>query len=453
MPQPTPHQPARRLPVALAVLAVVVAGMVFSHPSSAETDAERERDRVRQERASSAANVNALEADQADVQAALSELNDQLTAEEEALASAQREVEEAEADRRTAEEGISEAEARLAELEDRLRAQMVEAYTATDERSVAILDAHDATDMVKRRAILAGRTADDEDLVDQVRAAQADLRAQRRAAVAAGERAEAQRQEVARRRDSVQAARDQQANFADQVQQRIDAEVAHGLELAERDQALSARIIREAAEYQARLAMLADQQRRRDAAARQQQEQAAAAAAAAPTYDDAGREAEPVAAASSGGSGGSSSGGSSSGGGGGGGVAPIGGGGGGVSLCSAAGITVNCQIASQVSAMVNAAAAAGVSLSGGGYRDPAQQIALRRAHCGSSSYAIYEMPSSQCRPPTAKPGSSQHEVGLAIDFNNCSRSSACFRWLSGNASRFGMYNLPAESWHWSVNGN
>ena len=95
----------------------------------------------------------------------------------------------------------------------------------------------------------------------------------------------------------------------------------------------------------------------------------------------------------------------------------------------------------------------GLCLSGGGYRDSSSQIALRRAHCGTSDYAIYEMSPSQCSPPTARPGQSNHERGLAIDFNNCStRSSACFRWLAANAASFGFRNLPSEPWHWSVNG-
>ena len=47
-----------------------------------------------------------------------------------------------------------------------------------------------------------------------------------------------------------------------------------------------------------------------------------------------------------------------------------------------------------------------------------------------------------------------HEVGLAIDFENCgSHSTACCQWLSANASRFGFFNLPSEPWHWSINGN
>ena len=121
-------------------------------------------------------------------------------------------------------------------------------------------------------------------------------------------------------------------------------------------------------------------------------------------------------------------------------------------------IYVNKSIATQVQALLAAATAAGLSLSGGGYRDSAQQIALRVAHCGTSDYAIYQMPASQCSPPTARPGTSMHEQGLAIDFTSNGaliqdHSDPAFVWLTANASRYGLFNLPSEPWHWSINGN
>jgi LAS superfamily LD-carboxypeptidase LdcB len=104
--------------------------------------------------------------------------------------------------------------------------------------------------------------------------------------------------------------------------------------------------------------------------------------------------------------------------------------------------------------MIAAAAADGVPLRiGNSYRSTDRQIALRRQNCGSSQYAIYEMSSSRCSPPTAKPGASQHQKGLAIDFSSCSsRSSDCYRWLAGNADTYGYFNLPSEPWHWSTTG-
>jgi Mannosyl-glycoprotein endo-beta-N-acetylglucosaminidase/D-alanyl-D-alanine carboxypeptidase len=122
-------------------------------------------------------------------------------------------------------------------------------------------------------------------------------------------------------------------------------------------------------------------------------------------------------------------------------------------LTTVGGITVDSSIASQVSALLEAARADGLLLSGSGYRSHQDQIDLRRAHCGSSDYAIYEMPSSRCSPPTARPGASMHERGLAIDFANCAdHSTSCWQWLSRHAAIYGLFNLPSEPWHWSTTG-
>jgi len=122
------------------------------------------------------------------------------------------------------------------------------------------------------------------------------------------------------------------------------------------------------------------------------------------------------------------------------------------------GIWVHGSIANNVRDLLNAATSAGLSLRGGGYRDPAGQIATRRNNCGPTYYDIYEKPSGQCSPPTARPGRSMHERGLAIDFTSSgrlitSRSDPAFTWLRANASRYGLYNLPSEPWHWSTTGN
>jgi hypothetical protein len=127
-------------------------------------------------------------------------------------------------------------------------------------------------------------------------------------------------------------------------------------------------------------------------------------------------------------------------------------------VTSVGGIYVHRSIAADIRRLLDAATAAGLNLRGGGYRDPAAQIATRRANCGPTYYDIYEKPSSQCTPPTARPGRSMHERGMAIDFTSSgrlitSRSDPAFVWLRNNAARYGLYNLPSEPWHWSTNGN
>jgi LAS superfamily LD-carboxypeptidase LdcB/cell division protein FtsB len=121
-------------------------------------------------------------------------------------------------------------------------------------------------------------------------------------------------------------------------------------------------------------------------------------------------------------------------------------------------ITVACSIAGQLDKMLGAAAADGYTLTGQGYRSPEQQIAVRQKNCGSSQYDVYQKPPNSCSPPTAYPGTSMHEQGLAIDFMwdgsmISSHSNAAWQWLNANAATYGFYNLPVEPWHWSVNGH
>lgn len=121
-------------------------------------------------------------------------------------------------------------------------------------------------------------------------------------------------------------------------------------------------------------------------------------------------------------------------------------------IVSVYGIRVNQNIARRVEAMITAAKRDGVTLRGGGYRSSIEQAALRKAHCCGD-------PSSSkcsCGPATAPVGSSRHETGEAIDFRNAggsiTRGSKEFQWLAANASRYGLYNLPSEPWHWSTDG-
>ncbi len=131
----------------------------------------------------------------------------------------------------------------------------------------------------------------------------------------------------------------------------------------------------------------------------------------------------------------------------------------------AAGFRVHPALESRVERLVEEAAAEGFTLTGGAWRSNRDQINLRREHCGISRYDVYDKPSDECTPPTARPyqpgrtTGSMHIRGLALDLS-CdgelitSRNNDCFRWLSGNAERIaGLQNLPSEPWHWSTNGS
>ena len=110
-------------------------------------------------------------------------------------------------------------------------------------------------------------------------------------------------------------------------------------------------------------------------------------------------------------------------------------------------ITVATSIAGDTQALLDAAPDS-LSLCGWGWRSSQRQQELWDEHgCDSG-----------CSVPTARPGSSMHERGLAIDFTSGgraiqSRNNNAFRWLDANAGRYGFRNLPSEPWHWSTNGN
>jgi len=125
-----------------------------------------------------------------------------------------------------------------------------------------------------------------------------------------------------------------------------------------------------------------------------------------------------------------------------------------------AGPHVNSQISGQVYAMLQDAWSDGVEMTGGGFRTMAQQIELRTTNgCPD----IYDSPSSSCSVPTARPGYSNHQMGLAIDFHGVHNNATVdgykadpnnetWVWLTNNANFYGLYQYTAEAWHWSVDG-
>lgn len=377
---------------------------------------QRQLEQVRAERVRQAAEIDVIEADDATVQSALTELEAEVNAQSAALGSAQQREAEAV---RVAAEARAAAEATAAELESvRVTAASValSAYMApTGTGPLSVLNADDINAAAYRAGILATQSRSIDDVVDALGAARQDLVLRQRAAEAAEIEAIEARAETEEQLAALESAQATQERKATEVEARLEAALAEAQALAGTDAALAAEI--EAAQA-AIAAQLAELQRR--------------AAAGAPVRGPAPSSGEVLAAPSPDGD---------------------------VGLVRVGGITVNVSIGGAVEALLTAAAADGIALGGGGYRSSQRQIELRIAHCGgNSNYAIYQRPSSQCSPPTARPGQSNHERGLAIDFT-CgdsgtirSRSSPCFQWLAANAATYGLRNLPSEPWHWSVDG-
>lgn len=112
---------------------------------------------------------------------------------------------------------------------------------------------------------------------------------------------------------------------------------------------------------------------------------------------------------------------------------------------------VNSRVSGVVYNMVEAAKKDGVTLSlNSSFRTMAHQQALcaENARCSAGKYDR-----------VAKPGTSNHQMGLALDIATLPSDSGpvpgnpVWAWLVGNADKFGYKNYPAEAWHWSPTGS
>lgn len=425
-PRPRPRHRAVTAVVLAAstLLATTPAGAVPTKnpPKSSTSGAIRElqskRDQVRTKKAKTAQQVDALQATDAEVTKALADLSANIDGQSSLLEDAKRGVSEAEAEEAQAKQAEATAQAELDQIKVNIKAHAVEAYVSSPpDDEFSVLSAASLTDAVNRRTMLRIQTNKNLDSVERYRAVQEDLALARSASEAANRRAQEHRAEVERRLVKLEEAHAAQESFAEQLDERMDRALSEAAALAELDGALSADISNKQAELARQLAAERAAAARRSAAVGRSRSSNPGSSRAVPTLTTSG----------------------------------------GNGIVSVRGIRVDASIAGNLEQLLAAAEAAGISFGGGGFRDPAGQIAVRRSNCGSSDYAIYQAPASSCRPPTARPGQSMHERGLAIDFTQggrtLNRSSSGYAWLKANAAAYGFFNLPSEPWHWSTNGN
>jgi peptidoglycan hydrolase CwlO-like protein len=435
------------------VTVIVATALLTPESSDAQTgpnpiETERRLGEVRAQRGQVDLEVNALTAQDAQLQAALDVLESNVATQQAELDEAERAVDEAEAAVAEATAAVQNQQARIDMLGMATDAVVVDAYMnpAANTGLDAFRQADSLSDVAVKQAIIEMSANADADLLDQLEQAQEDLEVDEANKRAAAADAEDRRAEADAQLTELQNALAQQQTFAAEVEARLNAKLAEAESLRAFDTALADQLVREQEALAAWVRGL------QEAAERQRQADAAAAARAAAAN-------RPAPSPRSGG------------GGGGGGapapapardpapavIQPAPGGLATVTCPFGGSITVAGSIAGNVQGLLDAAAAAGVSLCGSGYRSPERQIALREQNCGSSNYAIYYAPPSSCSPPTAIPGSSMHERGLAIDFS-CNgggairRGNECWNFLAAHADEYGLYNLPTEPWHWSTTG-
>ena len=100
-----------------------------------------------------------------------------------------------------------------------------------------------------------------------------------------------------------------------------------------------------------------------------------------------------------------------------------------------------------------------------GFRSMDQQIAMwNRNSCNPATYTTSASKHDCHNGLVAWPGTSNHQMGNAIDFecyvngvwngysNSNFVSTPCYSWLQNNASKYGLKPYTREAWHWSTTG-
>lgn len=403
--------------------AVVASMLVSADPADAQDDLDTQQEKVRQREADVAVQIDATRATDQELSDALSVLAGQVGAQryssedaERAVTAAQDELAEVRAQQAAAQAEVDTARAQLRE------AALTSYMSPLADGQLAVLFGSGPADAAVHDALSRTAVVSMSDAIDQLRAAQGRLTGIEKRAVQATQAAEAADEEARRRLSKLNVAYDQQSAVVEDVATRLDA-------LLSESAGLSAQHADVAAQIDARQAALAAQAMEVQQAANAAREEATTTRTG---WVDPTPPAAPAVSATRTGYN--------------------------VPLATVAGIEVHANIAAQLGAMIAAAAVDGITLTGGGWRSPDEQIQIRMEVCGTSDYAIWEMPSWECSPPVARPGRSMHEQGLAIDFTAGgdlirSRSHPAFAWLAANAERYGFYNLPSEPWHWSTTGS
>ena len=385
------------------------------------TDTRTQRSNVRSEQAKVAAKVNALESSQEQVMAALQAMEENVRGQQAVLSEARRQAEVSAAEAAQAEKDAARTTRDLDALRARVARYAVKAYVEPPgEELMRRFEAASAQEDATRNAFLNMQSRSDSDVIDQLRSTKARLEDELARAQAAKSAAETHAAEAEGALQSLSVAQSQQQAYASQVRQRLDETLSDAAFLSRMDAELGRQIAAEAAAL-AR-AVVGVPSSGSGSGSSNTTTPPSSGSGTTTTTPPSGNNPYPTPA-----------------------------------LTTVNGITVASSVADRVRGLLNAASADGINLTGYGYRDFNAQIALRRQNCGTTQYAIWEMPPDACSPPTARPGYSYHERGLAIDFMANgrfinSRSNPGFIWLAANAGRFGFYNLPSEPWHWDTRG-
>ncbi|MEJ5255026.1 MAG: hypothetical protein WHS89_06715, partial [Acidimicrobiales bacterium] len=215
---------------AVAVLAGVLGvpvDVVLSTAAADVRDAASERQRIRAQRAELALQIDTLQADDAAIDRALSDIEADVKAEQIRLADARRNADEAVKRWWEAQAAVARKAEEVEALRTRMAQVAVEAYVEPPGHDLLDrLKADTATQAAEKEALLSARAVRASDLIDHLRAARRELEQEQRDAERARKEAEEQAADAERRLADYEAARARQQQFAASLDERLSAKLA-----------------------------------------------------------------------------------------------------------------------------------------------------------------------------------------------------------------------------------
>ena len=388
----------------LAVVLVLGVASSAALPASADrnslNDKKRQQQQVRQQRALIASQIDTLKASDRQIDSALKAINANVQGTQAELESAQRALDQANHDAAVARQGIEDATSSITQLQTTLAGLAVDSYVhPLGDTMLAVLNTTNISDAAQKRAFLTVVHQRDADVADQIKQAREDLTVQQQLAEDAAARGGKPSDDHRRAREAASRASSSSSNSRTRCS-------SGSTPRSPKSRCSSRRTSSSRHEIAKEQAAIAAQLRRR-------------------------------------------------------------GGGRGTALPPIGNIERRQRgrhlrrrlDRGQRVALLDAAAADGVPLSGWGYRDTSAQVALqtgalRRQPVRGLRDAVVPVPSpdraagrvdARTRP--------RDRLHLWRHHDREPQQPVLQVAVGSHASQYGLYNLPSEPWHWSTNGN
>ncbi|MGI9118721.1 MAG: murein hydrolase activator EnvC family protein [Acidimicrobiales bacterium] len=231
--------------IALVVGALALLGTHVAPASAVAKDPRAALEQARDRKAQLAKDLDGLAASEDDLLAAIAAIDEQVGAQSVQVDAARQAVAAAEGEVTEAEQAMTEAQARMTGLNDAVVQRAVESFIRPSGDSLSsMVQSSDIAEAARKRALLDQVTANDTDVIDQLKAAREDFQLRKSQAAEATAKADERRDQTEARLDELQGTQADQARLAADLDTRRK-ELTAEIDAQEGTEAELTRIIRE----------------------------------------------------------------------------------------------------------------------------------------------------------------------------------------------------------------